>query len=185
MKTAEQLLKYIPVVQERLEINRYNLGEECVKQPSFYAEVASELPALHKASKAAKALCDYTKADLELQIRNDPSAFGFPDGKKPTNDAVSAAVIVRDEYQATYQAYLEAEELAKRYEAIVNAVEDRKSMIRDLVTLYEKEYYQQNAMEPVNVQGKAADDQAENLEKFRSQRRNRRREQKEKEEKND
>jgi hypothetical protein len=165
---AVELARKIESWRTRLEINRYNLADACVKQPAFYAEVAKELPLFAKLKKIAKGEFEFTKSDLELRIRRDPQAF---DLEKATDKAVAAAVVVQDEYQTTQQRYFDAEQVEHDLIVIVEAVSDRKSMIRDLVELYSKDYFQNQDMQTMDTPKAVVDDQADALKKFRSGRR--------------
>lgn len=180
-QSEKNIIQIIEDIRSRLEINRYDLGTECVKQPAFFAEVAFKVPELKKEMLKAKAEFERTKADLEIQIRKDPADFNLSD-IKITDKVVTAAVPIQEKYQQTQAAYFDAMEIYSQFQSVVDAVEDRKTMIRDLVTLWEKDYYQEKGMEQMNTsKGKVADAQADNLEKFRAERRNRRREQRGKE----
>jgi len=169
---AQELANKIESWRTRLEINRYNLADELVKQPAFYAEVARHLPEFSKKKRIAKGEFEFAKSDLELRIRRDPHDF---DVEKATDKAVAAAVVVQDEYQTKQALYFDAEELEHDLIVVVDAVADRKSMLRDTVELYVKDFFQSKEMEPMNQPKAVGDDQADALKKFRSERHRERR----------
>ena len=51
-----------------------------------------------------------------------------------------------------------AEEMANRMEATVEAVADRKSMLRDLVVMWEKDYFAHKQGAPMSVEQKKVND---------------------------
>jgi hypothetical protein len=165
---AQELASKIESWRTRLEINRFKLADELIKQPAFYAEVARHLPEFSKKKRIAKGEFEFAKADLELQIRRDPHNF---DVEKATDKAVAAAVIVQDEYQTRQATYFDAEELEHDLIVMVDAVADRKSMLRDTVELYVKDFFQEQEMQPMNTPKAVGDEQADALKKFRSGRR--------------
>jgi hypothetical protein len=175
--TPEDLIEYIESIKCRIEIDKYNLSEECVKQPSLYEEVAGKLSALLKAAKIAKDKVDRVKAELDINIRKDPSVFGL-ETVKLTESVVASAILTQSKYHDAFDEYLDAEELANRYKVVVVAVEIKKSMLRDLVSLAERDYYQDRAIEPMHSEHhRVSDMQAAQYAKGRTSLRNRRREQ--------
>lgn len=134
---SQEVLDFIADVKSRLKINDADLVEECKRQPSFYLEVAEQLPKLKSIAKRAKGLLDFTRAELERTIRNNPKKFGV---EKVTETVIVATVTVQPEYQEALEAFHYAEELADSVQHCVVAVEHRKSMIRDIVDLFGNQY---------------------------------------------
>lgn len=124
-------------IKSRLLIDEYDLVEECKKQPALYEEASTDFAQIKAEAKKAKSFLEFTKAKLERSIRHDPERY---DLGKITETVVAATVIVQDEYQDAVTKLREAEELSDSIQACVLAVEQRKSMIRDLVTLFDRDY---------------------------------------------
>lgn len=138
----EEIKSFRADVKSRLLIDGYQLDEECKKQPAFYEEVSSQLAEIKHGAKKAKAFVEFTKAELERAIRKDPEKF---DMAKTTETAIIAAVTVQDEFQEALKKQRDAERLVDSVQACVFAVEQRKSMIRDLVSLYTYNYVNSDA----------------------------------------
>ncbi len=134
---------------------------ECIKQPVFYAEVSNELSEYKAEVKRAKARFERVQSDLEGDIRQNP---GYYNMAKPTKDAVEACIIRQDNYGAAQEEFIEAEYFSNCIEQLVHQVEQRKSMIRDLVVLFEKNYRQQiNQMPMAKENGAMGDNRAEQI----------------------
>ncbi len=144
--SRQQLFDFREAIRARLLIDQYNLDDECIKQPAFYAEVCNELPEYKAEYRRAKARFERAQADLEGEIRQDPGAYGLV---KPTRDAVEACIIRQDSYGTAQEEVIEAEYFSNSIEQLLHQVEQRKSMIRDLVVLFEKNYRQQMSQMPM------------------------------------
>jgi hypothetical protein len=161
----EEMKSFRVSVRSRLLIDGYQLIEECKKQPAFYEEVSSELAEIKHAAKKAKAVVEFTKAELERAIRKDPEKF---DMVKTTETAIIAAVTIQDEYQDALTKQRDAERLVDSVQACVFAVEQRKSMIRDLVSLFTYNYVNSDANV---VQGQLSDSSEDRVEAIQNTRR--------------
>lgn len=125
-------------LRNRLRIDPFDLETECVWQPSMYAEVGELATEARSAAKLAKDKLEYTKADLSFKIRKEPGKYGVD---KITEASVEAAVILQSEYQTTSTTVIEAQRIADAFGILQESVGQRKSMIRDLVTLFVFKYY--------------------------------------------
>jgi len=151
-----ELHSFIEGIKNRMSINQHDLVEECKKQPAFYMEVTSEVSSLKSDAKKAKAFFDYTKADLETKIRLNPDNYDLP---KATADAVAAKVITQKEYRDAISDMHDKESMAESLGAVVIALEQRKSMIRDMVQLFVYDYHQTKMEANMGAAGKKVGDQ--------------------------
>jgi len=124
-------------IRARLMIDEHQLIDECKNQAAFYEEVSSNFAQIKSDAKKAKSILEFVKSELERSIRSEPARFGV---EKTTDSVVSSAVVVQPGYQVCVTNLREAERLADSVQAMVFAVEQRKSMIRDLVSLYQCDY---------------------------------------------
>jgi len=153
--SEEELILYIEATKPRLLIDRNALDVECQKQAAFYEEVAGELPALKCAAKVAKGHFEFVRADLEVDVRRNPANYHL---EKVTDKALASIVVIQAGYQNAQKAMYYAEEMANRMEATVESVADRKSMLRDLVVMWEKDYFAHKQGAPMSVEQKKVND---------------------------
>lgn len=125
-------------LRKRLPIDPFDLETECVNQPVMYAEVGELATEARSTAKLAKDKLEYTKADLSFKIRKEPGKYGV---EKITEASVEAAVTLQPEYQTVSTAVIEAQRIADSFGILQESVGQRKSMIRDLVTLFVFKYY--------------------------------------------
>jgi len=136
--TREQLSS----LRQRLAIDPYNLEEECVGQPSLYAEVGELATESRSAAKKAKDTLDFTRADLSFKIRKEPAKYGV---EKVTEASIESAIIIQQEYQKAAAAVIETQRVADAFGVLQDSVGQRKSMLKDLVSLFIYNYYMSRA----------------------------------------
>ena len=133
-----ELSEFIADVRGRVPINEFDLIDECKKQPAFFEEVSSEVGRFKSLAKKAKAKVEFTKAKLTLDIRKDPEKFSIVG--KLTETTIDATAIVQPSYQDALREQYKAEKDADSLQSLVFVLEQRKSMIRDLVSLNNHDY---------------------------------------------
>lgn len=126
-------------LKSRLPVDQYNLEVECSKQPSLLEEVGEIAAEVKRASRAAKEHLEYVRADLSTKIRKKPEDYNILG--KFTVDVIAATVILQSDYQKAVEDMLDAAEQADAFSTLLLAVEQRKSLIRDAVSLYIHQYY--------------------------------------------
>ena len=124
----------------RLQINQFDLETECVNQPVLYDEVGQLATDAKSCARSAKDELDYIKAFIESEVRKNPEKFGVA---KVTESSVNAAVTINQRYVDASRKYIDAQRLSDSLTVLQFAAEQRKSMIKDLVSLYIYAYYQQ------------------------------------------
>ena len=125
-------------LKEQLAIHLEALHTDAQGQPHL-AEQAGELAAEAKAgAKRAKLEADEAKADVERDVRKNPAAHGVD---KITEGAVSAAVTVDDSIKTAERAAIAAQEAADKAEAVANAYEHRRSMLKIEAELFLANYF--------------------------------------------
>lgn len=122
----------------KLRINLRNLDNECAEQANNYGTAAREYADAMSEMRRAKLKRDRERAALELKVRANPDTYGIG---KVTDSAVQACVAGDANVRQLEDAALDAENLATRWEGLLNAWEQRRSMLNNEVRLYSGEYY--------------------------------------------
>jgi hypothetical protein len=125
--------------KQRLPVDQFSLEKECVEQPSLYEEIGEWTFSMRAEAKRSKEHLDFIKADLSLKIRKNPETYGL--SGKVTEGSIDAVITTSDEYQSAVTTYIETDKLASEASVLLAAVEQRKSMLRDLVRLFIYSYY--------------------------------------------
>jgi len=125
--------------RQHLPINQFSLEQECLQQAALYEEIGEWVSSVRADAKRSKEHLDFIKADLSLKIRKNPETYGL--SGKVTEGSIDAVITTSNEYQGAVTTYIEADKLANEASVLLAAVEQRKSMLRDLVRLFIYSYY--------------------------------------------
>lgn len=125
--------------KQRLPINQFELEKECLQQAALYDEIGEWVSSVRAEARKAKEHTEFVRADLSLKIRKNPETYGL--SGKVTEGSVDAVITTSDEYQGAVTTYIETDKLASEASILLAAVEQRKSMLRDLVRLFIYSYY--------------------------------------------
>ena len=140
---VQELRETISNCRSMLSINPMELDVECRNQPEKF-EMVGQLATRAKAlSRKAKDQLDYTESDLKSKVRKDPVKFGLV---KVTEGGVTETVEIQKELQDAKREYIELSQLADGFSVLVNSMEQRKAMLRDLVSLYIHKYYSNQSL---------------------------------------
>jgi hypothetical protein len=123
---------------EVFDLDRHRLDEEWLLQPRLRREWGEKLAEARKEHDRAKANLNVVEAEIELSIRKNPSHF---DLEKVTEGAVKATVLVQPEYQKAVEASLVAKHNVDVIQAYLDAIDDRKRTLENLVQLWLADYY--------------------------------------------
>lgn len=127
-----------------LKIDPTRLDEECTRQPEKF-EVVGRLATMAKAlSRKAKDELDFIEASVKSKVRKEPENFGLTG--KITNDAVNETVAIQDEVREAKINYINISKIADGFSILVSGMEQRKAMLRDLVSLYVHKYYMNQSL---------------------------------------
>jgi len=145
-------------LKSKLAVDPFNLEDECKNQSILLEEVGEIVAEIKRKSRAAKERLEYIKASLSTDIRKEPEKFGIVG--KATVDSVASTVLLQSEYAEAFEEMLEAMEKADAFSTLLVAVEQRKSLIRDAVSLYIHQYYSsQNLTSEQGRLGKVTEEQ--------------------------
>jgi hypothetical protein len=123
--------------KDDVEINKLHLDGECEVQAAMYYHYSSQLSDARAEQDRAKMQMEYTLGKREIAIRSNP-----PDGIKVTEAVISALVASDTEVNTVKEAYAVATKTVSALYSAVNALEQRKSMLDNLVKLQVSSYYQ-------------------------------------------
>lgn len=138
----EQTRERLNDLRQRLSIDPYDLETECVGQSSLFAEVGDLATEARSVAKKAKDTLDFTRADLSFKIRKEPAKYGL---EKTTEASIEATIIIQAEYQQAANAVIETQRVADAFNVLQDSVAQRKSMLKDLVSLFIYNYYMSRA----------------------------------------
>lgn len=124
--------------KKKLPVDRIRLDEEAVGQSALYGEVGELVTELKAEARIAKNHLDFVKAKVRSDIRKNPAQH---DVAKPTIDSVEDACLLSTEYITALSDYSEKQHLADAGAVLLEAAAQRKSIIRDAVSLFVHNYY--------------------------------------------
>lgn len=139
------------------EIDNLRLNEEWIAQPRLYfvyAVKVAEARAVHEQAKAELDLCE---AELDGDIRNNPSKYGIDDGTRVTNPLVAKMIQTQKEYLALRESVAKKRHRVEVLQAAVSALDHRKKALENLVQLEVMNYHS----EPRAPKGAARDRMAD------------------------
>lgn len=130
--------EFLAQMTAKLPIDHNDLEGEWIRQPGLYAEVGEWSAELRKDAKLAKQHAEFVYSELLLDVHKDENHKNLP---KTTEPVVKAWIITQDDYQEAITEAHESDRLANDSLRLLEAMDQRKSALRDLVRLYVHEYY--------------------------------------------
>jgi len=130
--------EFLKQMTAKLPIDMNDLEGEWIRQPGMYVEVGQWCAKLRMDAKQAKQHAEFVYGNFYHDIIQDPNHGGLP---KTTEALVKAFILTMQEYREALDAMNEAERLANESMRLLEALEQRKAGLRDLVRLYVHEYY--------------------------------------------
>lgn len=147
------------------QIDRFKLDDEWVGQPNLYRRYAEALAEAKRDYEESKNQLSVTRADVELAVRKDPSAY---DLDKVTEGVIKAVVETVEAVIDAEAVVVDARHKVNMLEAAVGSMDHRKRALSDLVSLHLSDYYSK----PVAREGdREATDEMGKKQARRSQRR--------------
>lgn len=128
-----------------LEIDKDSLDEEWIKQPHIYMQYAKAAAETAMERDIAKEALDVTRAEVDMDIRQNPEKYNAPEDKhgvaKVTEAFVSSCIILSNEHKSCLKEYNKKKLEADLIAAGLRAMEHRKKALEGLVQLYIGEYF--------------------------------------------
>jgi len=136
-------------VKNLLKVDRNNLHIEWERQPQLFMEWSEKWVKATLKRDRLKEKIDLVKAKLDGQIRENPDLFGFT--KKPTEAAISAAIVKSDEYREALDDYFRVNEEVNMLSSVRTSLEHRKKALEALTQLFISGYYSQPTLSETEV----------------------------------
>jgi hypothetical protein len=135
---VRKIKQKIAEISKQMEIDKDRLEDECVHQPNLYAEIRALLTEAREYRDVKKNEQSLIFSEVSAKILASPESY---DLDKPTVKAVENAAVKSEEYQTAVTEAIEANTVYEALLGLKDAAEQRKSMIRELVSLFVHEYY--------------------------------------------
>jgi len=122
-----------------LDINE--LDKACLEQPSMYADWGELWAQAVRNLDRLKEQITAKKAEIDEQIRKDPSEFGWTMEKNPTETWISNQVILHSEVRELTDQSTEAQYLVNRMITAKQTMDHRLKSLGILAELYKGTYF--------------------------------------------
>lgn len=122
----------------RASIDEFRLEDEWQGHSQMVLNAGVLVAEKQKDFDVAKDLFERTKADLDFEIRRDPTAYNIG---KMTETAVQSAMILHPEYKIASGQVIKTRYELQQAQAIANSLEHRKRALSMLVELWMHDYY--------------------------------------------
>lgn len=135
-------------LQAQLAIDKSTLDDEVIRQPVLFYTISEALTDANAERDAAKEELATVDADLDGHWRKKLSKVQ----DKITEKMVQNCVQTSPEHEKAFDAYLAAKTKADKLSALKDAFQQRSYMLRDLVSLYSANYYEEASIKPSRAQ---------------------------------
>lgn len=129
--------------QKDIIIDETSLDVEWLEQPRLMLKYAQHASKMRMELDKTKQDLDICKATCDKEIRSNPEKFEI---EKITETAIANAILIHPDYKKDYETYLTAKYECDMAQAAVNAFEQRKSALENLVRLFGQQYFAGPAM---------------------------------------
>jgi hypothetical protein len=124
------------MTDERLKIDRFNLDNELLENPSLVQEVCDECAEAIALRDAKKEALDTVDAELDAEIREELSK-----NSKVTENIVKVAIQVHPDHKRAFEEYNNAKLIAAKAASLERAVSTRSDALKELSKLYAAGYF--------------------------------------------
>jgi len=124
--------------EEDIRIDETALDTEWLDQATLFFKYARHAANMRKEVDLAKENLEVTKAEVDKEIRQNPEKFKI---EKVTDASVSANVLTHKDYKAANQEYIDAKYELDIAQAAVNAMNQRKDALENMVKLHGQQYF--------------------------------------------
>lgn len=131
-------------LHKHLEIDKSALDDEVIRQPSLFYMVCEQLVEASADRDAAKEHLATVDAELDAHFRALPT--------KTTDKGVLSQVQTSKKHQDAFDDWLAAKTHADKLQVLKDSFQQRSYMLRDLVSLYTANYYQDASIQPSKAQ---------------------------------
>ena len=124
-------------IRDQISINRNSLDDELIRQPDMLYRVGELYARVADARDAAKDTLKSTKAESADRARRRITEGG----ERATDARTEEQTLLDDAYKQALENYHVGELMVNRVTALRDAVAQRGYVLRDLVQLYQSEYF--------------------------------------------
>jgi hypothetical protein len=124
--------------EDDLRIDESALDVEWLDQPSLMFKFAKSAAAAQREMDEAKEAIDVVKAELDLDIRNNPEKY---DLAKITEGAITNTILTQEKYKEALAFYNQKKFEYNVIKGATNAVDARKTALENLVKLHGQQYF--------------------------------------------
>jgi len=134
--------------KEDLRIDKYDLDEECVDHSLRYERWGNVHAEADLRKEKAERRIKVIEAEVDEDIRENPSKYGWSEDRPPTEPFIKAAIMRDTRVKAAYDVFYRAKGRAAKLKVAVRAFEHRKRNLSDLCNLHNRQYYSRPYVEP-------------------------------------
>lgn len=124
--------------EKDIQIDSSALDCEWLEQAALMIKYTRHAAKVRMELDQSKQALDIVRAGLDKDIRELPDQYGIT---KITDKAVEATIITLMEYQEAFQEYLDAKYEADMAQGAVQAFQQRKDALQELVRLHGQSYF--------------------------------------------
>lgn len=135
-------------LQQHLAIDKTALDDEVIRQPVLFYMVSEQLTDAIAARDTAKEELAATDAELDHKWRKQLSKTH----PKVTEGLITSHITTSPDHEKAFLNYLDAKTKADKLLALKEAFQQRSYMLRDLVSLYSANYYEDASLKPTKAQ---------------------------------
>lgn len=136
-------------LQAQLAIDKSELDDEVIRQPSLFYMVSEKLTDALAERDAAKEELANVDADLSAHYR---AKLTKTTKGRVTDSSVAIHVQADAEHEKAFRVWLDAKTKADKLQALKDAFQQRSYMLRDLVSLYTANYFEDSSVRPSKAQ---------------------------------
>jgi len=128
-------------LKDDVKLSVQDLDSAALDQPTIFAHWGEEWAKAIFERDKLKEQISAKRAELDEQIRKDPSSFGLSDDKKPTENWVSAQIDSHEEYSELSGQLSQAQYEVNMMTVAKEACEHRLKSLNILTELYKGNYF--------------------------------------------
>ena len=121
-----------------IQIQEEALDVEWLQQPTLMLKYAQHAAEMRKRLDLAKEKLDIVRAEVDREIRQEPEKFGIT---KLTEGSVQSTLVLDRRFIEANREYIEAKYEADMARAAVEAFQQRKEALENLVRLFGLQYF--------------------------------------------
>jgi hypothetical protein len=124
--------------EQDIRIDNSALDVEWLEQAALFMKYARHSAQTMRDLDEAKQALDVVKAELDLDIREHPEEHNV---SKVTEGAIQSAIILSEKYKKSFKVYLESKFENDMASKAINAMNQRKEALENLVRLHSQSYF--------------------------------------------